>query len=81
MTAVNTPLFTGSAAPFSRIKLYATPVGTTGMIEIGQTTADSSGNWQLTSNVLPDGGYNIAAQATDPAGKPAGKDAVTAVAA
>ncbi len=70
ITNVTQPNFLGTAdEPFTRIYLYAGPVGSTvpGVgILLGSTTAGSTGAWSLTSGTaLADGGYTITALAVD----------------
>jgi len=69
ITNVQQPNFFGAASePGALVFLYATPFGGTAML-IGQTVADASGAWSITSNVaLTDGGYEIQAQAYDASG-------------
>jgi VCBS repeat-containing protein len=53
----NTPTFTGSGAVAGAIvRLYANGV------EVGNATADASGNWTVTSGARPDGPYTFTAR-------------------
>jgi len=69
VTSVQQPNFQGVASEAGALVfLYATPFGGTAML-IGQTTADASGAWSITSNAaLADGGYEIQVQAYDASG-------------
>ncbi|MDA9738441.1 Ig-like domain-containing protein, partial [Prochlorococcus sp. AH-736-L17] len=58
----STPTITGSAEAGSTVKLYS---GTT---LLGSTTADSKGNFSITSSNLDDGKYELTATSTDIAG-------------
>jgi VCBS repeat-containing protein len=62
ITKITTPTFTGTAEPGSIITLSE------GSTVRGTTTADSSGNWTITSSALTAGVHNLSAQATDAAG-------------
>jgi hypothetical protein len=68
ITSDNQPRFSGIAAPSSIIRLFAEPVSGGSAIALGQTAADASGAWQITSNQLPDGSYAVVATAVDSAG-------------
>jgi hypothetical protein len=56
----------GTAAASTTIKVYA------GIVLLGTTTADASGNWTLTTSTLADGQYQITATATDGSGTTSG---------
>jgi hypothetical protein len=52
------------------VKVYATPVGGGPTVLVGATEAGSDGSWSITEqDKLPDGTYNIFAQASDAAGQ------------
>ncbi|MFN9471114.1 beta strand repeat-containing protein, partial [Acidovorax sp.] len=61
ITNDNTPTVTGTAVANNTVKLYDTD-GTT---LLGTTTADSSGNWSITSSALSDGTHNLKVSQTD----------------
>lgn len=64
ITNVKRPVFDGVAAPGSAVRVLAQRADSTGApIVLGQAVADSTGNWSLTSTALPDGNYNITAEA------------------
>jgi hypothetical protein len=61
-----TPTITGTTTePGAHMDLYRA-----GSTLIGTTTADGSGNWSITSAVLPIGANSITAKATDAVGNP-----------
>ncbi|NJS16468.1 MAG: hypothetical protein HC787_05070, partial [Nostocaceae cyanobacterium CSU_2_110] len=62
ITNNSTPGITGNAEALSKVELLNNGV------KIGEAEADSNGNWQITTNNLADGNYNITAIATDIAG-------------
>ena len=65
ITSNNTPTVSGAGAePGSTVKLYDTD-GTT---VLGTATADSSGNWSVTTSALADGTHTLTAKVTDTAG-------------
>jgi hypothetical protein len=62
ITNNTTPLFTGTAPSGTVVELFAQPAGATSApVLIGQTTADGSGQWQITAAHLSDGTYAISA--------------------
>ena len=65
ITSDTTPTFTGTAEPGATVALIS------GSTVLGQTTADSLGNWTVTSPALLDGTYDVVARATDQAGNTA----------
>jgi VCBS repeat-containing protein len=65
LTKITTPVFSGTAEPGSIVTLLE------GSTVRGTTTADSSGNWTITSSALTAGVHNLSAQATDAAGNSA----------
>ena len=62
ITKDTTPTFTGTAEANSTVKLYD------GAVKIGETTANGSGNWTITSSTLSEGTYSITAKVTDAMG-------------
>ncbi|MFZ6648871.1 Ig-like domain-containing protein [Undibacterium sp. TJN25] len=64
ITNVGTPTVTGHSEANALVRLYDTD-GTT---QIGSATADSSGNWSITSSSLSTGSHTLTAQQTDVAG-------------
>ncbi len=70
ITNVALPRFFGNVSKAgSLVYLFATPTGGSPVL-IGQTTADSHGDWSVTLNsALADGGYMIQAQAYDASGR------------
>ena len=73
ITKDNQPAFFGSSQPYSSVAVFAQSTSGGSLINIGQTQADGSGAWSLTSNVaLPDGSYVITSRAVDTAGFPTG---------
>jgi hypothetical protein len=67
ITKNNQPNFFGTSEPLSTIQLFAQTAGNAPVLE-GQTEADSSGAWSITSDKLADGSYTITVMATDHAG-------------
>jgi hypothetical protein len=64
----SSPKFTGTAAPGSRVRVYAGPADHLTVIKvIGQTTADSIGQWAVISRPLRDGCYRAVAMSYAPA--------------
>lgn len=64
ITNVKRPVFNGTATPGATVRVSAQRAGSSGApTALGQATADSSGNWSLTSASLPDGTYTITADA------------------
>jgi hypothetical protein len=68
ITNVTQPNFYGTSEPFSDVTILAAPAGTSNFTQIGQTQADSSGAWSITTNKLAGGQYTIEAHAVDQAG-------------
>lgn len=62
ITSDNTPTLTGTAVADSTVKLFD------GSTQIGTTTANSSGQWSLTTKALSDGTHSLTATDTDPSG-------------
>jgi hypothetical protein len=67
ITKDNQPNFFGTSEPDSTVQLFAQSGVNPPVLE-GQTEADSSGAWSITSNKLADGSYTITVMATDHAG-------------
>ena len=68
ITSINQPNFTGKSEPNSTIQLFAQPTAGGVPQLVGQTTADASGSWNITTNLLADDRYIITAAATDATG-------------
>lgn len=64
ITSNATPTFTGVAEANATITLY----DTNGTTVLGTTTADSSGNWSITSSTLSTGSHTLKIKQTDAAG-------------
>ncbi|MET0267499.1 MAG: Ig-like domain-containing protein, partial [Duganella sp.] len=64
ITRNTTPTFTGTAEANATVRLYDTD-GTT---VLGSATADGSGNWSITSNILAEGNHTLTVRQTDRAG-------------
>lgn len=58
ITNITAPVLQGTATAGSTVEVY------NGSTKLGETTADSAGNWSLTSSSLADGLYNLTAQST-----------------
>jgi hypothetical protein len=65
ITNVNQPNFFGTSEPFSHISLFAAATSGGAPVLIGQTEAASDGSWNITSDRLADGSYQITASAVD----------------
>jgi len=69
ITNVAQPDFFGTSEPLSTVSLYSGPVGGAHTTLIGQGTTDSSGHWNVKSDVhLADGSYSIMVKAVDKSG-------------
>ena len=66
----NQPTFNGTAAAYAIVQLFARPLNVDAEVPLGETVADSSGNWSLATGPLAAGGYTITAKVTPPAGYP-----------
>jgi VCBS repeat-containing protein/autotransporter-associated beta strand protein len=74
ITKDNTPTFFGTTRANLQVKLYVRPWGSGATpMQVGTTTADSQGNWRITSNLLPDGHYEVLAAAFRPNGQSTGQ--------
>jgi hypothetical protein len=67
ITKDNQPNFFGTSEPDSKVMLFAQTGGNAPVL-VGQTEADSSGAWSITSNKLADGAYTMSVIAIDHAG-------------
>jgi len=66
ITNVSSPKFFGfTTEAGANVFLYAQRVGTSGLVLIGQGVSDGSKRWNITSDFLNDGRYNIFVQAED----------------
>ncbi len=66
VTNDNQPDFFGNAEPLSHITLFAEIIAGGPLITIGEGTADAAGDWNIQSRLnLPDGNYEISADAVD----------------
>ena len=68
ITNVTTPTVNGTAEAGSTVTLYDTDSTTI----LGNTTADGSGKWSITSSTLSEGTHRLTAKATDPVGNVSG---------
>lgn len=66
LARTHTPRFAGTAPPGSMVQLIGS-VGEGSRIQLGQTTSDPSGRWELTSRSLPNGQYRLVALGKVPA--------------
>jgi hypothetical protein len=66
----NQPTFSGTAAAYAIVQLFARPLNADTELSLGETVADPSGNWSLATGPLAAGGYVITAKVTPPAGYP-----------
>jgi Bacterial Ig-like domain len=73
----NQPTFSGTAAAYSIVQLFAQPLNVDAQLSLGETVADSSGNWSLATNPLDTGGYIITAKVTPPGDYPSQVMALT----
>ena len=64
------PTFNGTSAAYGLIQLFAQPVNTDKLVYLGETVADSSGNWSMPTARLATGAYVITAKVTPPSGYP-----------
>jgi hypothetical protein len=69
-TNTNRPTFSGTAAPFSTIELFARPATIDVNNPLGYAIASSSGQWILTVGPLAEGAYTVTAVVTPPGGYP-----------
>ena len=64
ITNVTTPTYYGTSEPGSIVELFLTTAPATPRL-LGQTVADASGSWRITTTPLPDGVQSIVATAID----------------
>jgi hypothetical protein len=69
-TNTNRPTFSGTAAPFSIVQLYARHFGIDAVLPLGQAVTDGNGQWMLTVGPLAHGNYHITATVTPAGGYP-----------
>jgi uncharacterized repeat protein (TIGR01451 family) len=70
ITNISQPNFNGTSTPGAIITLYAQSTGGGSATPIGQTTADSSGFWNISANrPLSNGSFAITATANDSSGQ------------
>jgi large repetitive protein len=69
-TNTNQPMFTGTALPFSTVGLYARPHGIDTSLPLGETVANASGQWTLTTGPLAPLTYTVTATVTPAGGFP-----------
>jgi subtilisin-like proprotein convertase family protein len=69
ITTITTPTFVGKTEPNALVQIFAQATVAGGPVQVGQGTADSSGNYSVTVSPLAGGfTYLITAQAVDVAG-------------
>ena len=68
VTRINQPAFNGTADPGTKVDLFATNVVTGTTQLVGSTVALLSGEWEITSEPLADGGYDFVPRYTNAAG-------------
>jgi hypothetical protein len=63
------PRLVGRAYPGATVRVYAQPIGTSDLIELGTTDARADGAWSVLARAgaLRDGGYGLVATVSDPA--------------
>jgi hypothetical protein len=71
-TNTNRPTFSGTAAPFTVVQLYARHFNADAQLYLGETVANANGQWSFTSGPLAVGTYIVSATATIPGGYPSG---------
>jgi hypothetical protein len=69
ITDDNTPTFRGATLPNAAVTVIVTAAGAAPPAFVGQTRADASGSWSLTTTTLPDGKYSLEAYADGPNGE------------
>jgi hypothetical protein len=77
IATTHSPTFSGTSAAYSLIQLFAQPVNVDKQIYLGETMADSNGNWSLPIARLATGTYVITAKVTPPGGYPSEVMALT----
>ncbi len=73
VTADDTPSFSSTSEANAAIEVFD------GVLSLGATTADGSGNWSFTSSSLADGIHSVSAKATDLAGNVSAASSALAV--
>ena len=71
-TNTNRPTFTGTAAPYAIVQLYARHFNTDAKLPLGEAVANGNGQWSLTTGPLAVGTYIVSATVTLPGGYPSG---------
>jgi len=66
----NRPTFSGTAAPFATVELFASPAGIDVNNSLGFAIASATGQWTLATGPLADGIYSVTAVVTPPGGYP-----------
>jgi hypothetical protein len=66
-TDISAPTFTGTTLPGLTVLLYGQTAGGSPAV-VGQTQADASGHYTVTTTALPDGSYHFTADAVRPNG-------------
>jgi hypothetical protein len=69
-TSTNRPTFSGTAPPFSIVRLYARYLSVDAPIALGEAVTSASGQWTLTTGPLATGSYIVTATVTIPGGYP-----------
>ncbi len=65
-STANTPTWTGTAAPDATVTVFAVRSGSVGWEMVGRSSADASGNWDVTSRPLGNGVYRVAVRSSVP---------------
>ncbi len=66
-TSMRNPTFSGTSAPGSKVYFFLAPASKPlDLVPVGKDTADSSGNWSITTRTLGDGRYRTYALAVLP---------------
>ncbi len=68
ITFVASPIFEGTTAAGAVVQVSAQLLGSSSVVVIGTATANSQGNWSVTSSTLSDGRYTITAKVADQTG-------------
>jgi large repetitive protein len=69
-TNTNQPAFSGTAAPFSIVQLYARPFGIDTQLPLGEAVTNGSSQWSLATGPLLPGTYTISVVVTPSGGSP-----------
>jgi hypothetical protein len=69
-TNTDRPIFSGTAAPFAIVQLYARHFNVDAQLPLGEAVADAYGHWTLTTGPLAVGTYIVTATVTIPGGYP-----------